>query len=335
MAELLQCEPKEIIFTSGGSEADNQAVLTAAEAGRKEGHCHLVSTQVEHHAVVLHALDRARQQGMEIELLPTDDCGRVTAAEVKRAIRPETGLVSVMYANNEIGTVMPVQEIADVCCHSDVLFHTDAVQAVGHLSVQFHEIGADLLSLSAHKFHGPRGVGALLVRKGIHASRLIEGGQQERNRRAGTENLPGIVGMVTALQESVRRMNQDSVRIRKLRDRLIAGLLKIPGTTLNGPDPMQHPQERLPGNVNLSFAGIDGESLLLLLDDHGICVSSGSACASGSIDPSHVILAIGRSRELAYGSVRISLGRDNTERDIDRLQSVIRTSVERLREKGN
>ena len=325
IAARLHCEAKEVYFTSGGSEADNQALRSAARIGAAKGKRHIVSTAFEHHAV-LHTLDRLREEGFEVTLLDVHGDGLVRPAEVAAAIRPDTCLVSVMYANNEIGTIQPVAEIGRICREKGVLFHTDAVQAAGHLPIDVQEQNIDLLSLSAHKFHGPRGAGVLYARTGVRLTPLIEGGAQERGRRAGTENLPAIVGMAAALEEACRDGDARRVRVAALRDRLIRGLARIPHAVLNG-DPVQ----RLPGNVNFCFEGIEGESLLLLLDDEGICASSGSACTSGSLDPSHVLLAIGRPHEIAHGSLRLTLSEQTTEEEIDYTIDAVIRAVARLR----
>ena len=325
IAARLHCEAKEVYFTSGGSEADNQALRSAARIGAAKGKRHIVSTAFEHHAV-LHTLDRLREEGFEVTLLDVHGDGLVRPAEVAAAIRPDTCLVSVMYANNEIGTIQPVAEIGRICREKGVLFHTDAVQAAGHLPIDVQEQNIDLLSLSAHKFHGPRGAGVLYARTGVRLTPLIEGGAQERGRRAGTENLPAIVGMAAALEEACRDGDARRVRVAALRDRLIHGLARIPHAVLNG-DPVQ----RLPGNVNFCFEGIEGESLLLLLDDEGICASSGSACTSGSLDPSHVLLAIGRPHEIAHGSLRLTLSEQTTEEEIDYTIDAVTRAVARLR----
>lgn len=325
IAARLHCDAKEVYFTSGGSEADNQALRSAALIGAAKGKRHIVSTAFEHHAV-LHTLDRLREEGFEVTLLDVHGDGLVRPAEVAAAIRPDTCLVSVMYANNEIGTIQPVTEIGRICREKGVLFHTDAVQAAGHLPIDVQEQNIDLLSLSAHKFHGPRGAGVLYARTGVRLTPLIEGGAQERGRRAGTENLPAIVGMAAALEEACRDGDARRVRVAALRDRLIRGLARIPHAVLNG-DPVQ----RLPGNVNFCFEGIEGESLLLLLDDEGICASSGSACTSGSLDPSHVLLAIGRPHEIAHGSLRLTLSEQTTEKEIDYTIDAVTRAVARLR----
>ncbi len=325
MAECLNCDPKEIIFTGGGSEADNQALLTGAELGAKKGRKHIISDVIEHHAI-LHSLKRLEKQGFEVTLLPVDGEGRVDPDDVRKAIRPDTALVSIMMANNEIGTLEPVKEIAAICHENGVLFHTDAVQAVGHIPVDVKDIGCDMLSLAGHKFHGPKGVGALYARRGLLVSTLIEGGAQERGKRAGTENIAGIVGMASALKEAVDSLDANMAKITKLRDRLIEGLSVIPHSILNGPR-----DNRLPGNVNMCFEGIEGESLLLLLDQKGICASSGSACTSGSLDPSHVLLAIGRIHDVAHGSLRLSLCEYNTEEDIESIIKAVPEIVDYLR----
>ena len=325
IARLLGCTAREIYFTSGGSEADNQALLSAAEIGARKGKKHIVSTAFEHHAV-LHSLKRLEAQGFEVELLPVGETGTVTAEAVAAAIRDDTCLVSVMYANNEIGSIMPIAEIGKVCRERGVLFHTDAVQAAGHLAIDVQAQNIDMLSLSAHKFHGPKGVGVLYARRGIVLTPLIEGGAQERGKRAGTENIAGIAAMAEALTEACENMEEKQRRLTALRDKLIAGLSEIPHCALNG-DPIR----RLPGNVNFCFEGIEGESLLLLLDAKGICASSGSACTSGSLDPSHVLLAIGRPHEIAHGSLRLSLSEDVTEEEVEYLLREIPPVVDYLR----
>ena len=311
VAGVLNCEPREIIFTSGGSEADNQAIRSAAAIGARAGKRHIISTAFEHHAV-LHTLSKLEKEGFEVTLLDVHSDGLVRVEELAAAIRPDTCLVTVMYANNEIGTIQPIADIGRVCRERGVLFHTDAVQAAGHLPIDVQAQNIDLLSLSAHKFHGPKGVGALYARRGIALTNLIEGGAQERGRRAGTENTAGIAGMAAALDEAARNMERDSAKMTALRDRLIAGLSQIPHSALNG-----DAERRLPGNVSFCFEGIEGESLLLLLDDKGVCASSGSACTSGSLDPSHVLLAIGRPHEVAHGSLRLTLSGETSEEDID------------------
>lgn len=311
MAELLGCSSKELTFTSGGSEADTQALLSAAALGERQGRRHIISTAFEHHAV-LHTLEFLEKRGFALTLLDVHENGLVTPEQVADAIRPDTCLVSVMYANNEIGTVQPIAEIGAVCRERGVLFHTDAVQAAGHLPIDVAAQSIDLLSLSAHKFHGPRGAGALYARRGVPLTSVIYGGAQERGRRAGTENLPAIVGMAAALKESCANMEADAARLTQLRDRLIDGLSAIPHSILNGDR-----TRRLPGNVSFCFEGIEGEGLLLLLDDRGIAASSGSACTSGSLDPSHVLLALGRPHEIAHGSLRLTLGEDATQEQVD------------------
>lgn len=325
IAACLGCQPREIYFTSGGSEADNQALISAAKIGERKGKKHIISTAFEHHAV-LHTLQGLEKQGFEVELLPVGETGTVTAQQVADAIREDTCLVSVMYANNEIGSVLPVGEIGKVCRESGVVFHTDAVQAAGHLPIDVKEQQIDLLSLSAHKFHGPKGIGVLYARQGLALTTLIAGGAQERGKRAGTENIPAIMGMAAALEEACAHMEENARAVSALRDKLIAGLSKIPHCALNG-----DPVHRLPGNVSFCFEGIEGESLLLLLDAKGICASSGSACTSGSLDPSHVLLAIGRPHEVAHGSLRLSLCHWNTEEEVDEMLRVIPQVVEYLR----
>ena len=325
VAGVLNCEPREIIFTSGGSEADNQAIRSAAAIGARAGKRHIISTAFEHHAV-LHTLSKLEKEGFEVTLLDVHSDGLVRVEELAAAIRPDTCLVTVMYANNEIGTIQPIADIGRVCRERGVLFHTDAVQAAGHLPIDVRAQNIDLLSLSAHKFHGPKGVGALYARRGIALTNLIEGGAQERGRRAGTENTAGIVGMAAALDEAARNMERDSAKMTALRDRLIAGLSRIPHSALNG-----DAERRLPGNVSFCFEGIEGESLLLLLDDKGVCASSGSACTSGSLDPSHVLLAIGRPHEVAHGSLRLTLSGETSEEDIDYTIKAVKEVVAYLR----
>ena len=325
IAKLLGCEPKEITFTSGGSEADNQAIISAARFGERKGKKHIISTAFEHHAV-LHTLEKLEKQGFEVTILDVHENGLISAEQVRNAIRDDTCLVTVMYANNEIGTIQPIAEIGAVCREKGVLFHTDAVQAVGHLHINVKEQNIDMLSLSAHKFHGPKGVGVLYTRKGIPLTTLIEGGAQERGKRAGTENIPAIMGMVAALEEACAKIEENTAKLTALRDKLIAGLSEIPHSILNG-----DAKQRLPGNVNFCFEGIEGESLLLLLDDKGICASSGSACTSGSLDPSHVLLAIGRVHDIAHGSLRLSLSEENTEEEIDYTIKAVKEVVEYLR----
>ena len=325
IAACLNASPKEIYFTSGGSEADNQALLSMAALGARRGKKHIISTAFEHHAV-LHTLKRLEKQGFEVELLPVGPIGTVTAAQVAAALRPDTCLVTVMYANNEIGSILPIAEIGAVCREHGVPFHTDAVQAAGHLPIDVQAQSIDLLSLSAHKFHGPKGIGVLYAKQGLPLVNVIEGGAQERGKRAGTENLPAIMGMAAALKDACSRMQENAEKVSALRGRLIAGLSKIPHSALNG-----DPVHRLPGNVSFCFEGIEGESLLLLLDAKGICASSGSACTSGSLDPSHVLLAIGRTHEVAHGSLRLSLCETNTEAEIDYMIQEITPVVEYLR----
>lgn len=310
-AEVLGCEPNEITFTSGGSEADNQALVSAAAIGARKGKKHIISTAFEHHAI-LHTLKKLEKEGFEVTLLDVHENGMVSAQQVADAIREDTCLVSVMYANNEIGSIQPIAEIGAVCKEKGVIFHTDAVQAVGHVHINVKEENIDMLSLSAHKFHGPKGVGLLYARKGVRLTNIIEGGAQERGKRAGTENIPGIVGMVAALKEANVNIDANAEKVSALRDRLIEGLEKIPHSALNGDR-----TKRLPGNVSFCFEGIEGESLLLLLDAKGICASSGSACTSGSLDPSHVLLAIGRPHEVAHGSLRLTLSEENTQEEVD------------------
>lgn len=325
IAKCIGCNKDEIIFTSGGSEADNQAIVSAARNGKRKGKNHIISTMIEHHAV-LHTLDRLKEEGYEITLLKPAENGMVTAEQVRDAIKDETCLVTVMYANNEIGTVMPIKEIGAVCKEKGVIFHTDAVQAVGHLHIDVKEENIDMLSFSAHKFHGPKGIGVLYARKGILLTNIINGGGQEKGKRAGTENLPAIMGMAAALEDAIEHMDEYNERIIKIRDKIIEGLEKIEHSVLNGDR-----VKRLPGNVHFCFEGIEGESLLLLLDDKGICTSSGSACASGDLDPSHVLMGIGRPHEIAHGSVRISLDADNTEEEADYIIKNITEIVAYLR----
>ena len=325
IARCLGCMPKEIFFTSGGTESDNQAIVSAAMLGAKQNKRHIISTAFEHHAV-LHTLRRLKEQGFEIQLLDVGAEGNITAAQVEEAIRPDTCLVTVMFANNEIGSVLPIAEIGEVCRAHGVLFHTDAVQAAGHIPVNVKKQNIDMLSLSAHKFHGPRGIGALYVKRGIELTSLMEGGGQERGKRPGTEHLPAIMGMAAALKEECTLMEQNEAKVTAMRDRLIQGLSQIPYSILNGSR-----EKRLPGNVNFCFEGVSGESLLLLLDSRGICASSGSACASGALDPSHVLLSLGLAPEIAQGSLRISLDISNTEEEIDYMLEVIPQVVEQLR----
>ena len=326
IAACLNASPREIYFTSGGSEADNQAILSAARLGARKGKKHIISTAFEHHAV-LHTLKKLEKEGFEIELLPVGAIGTITAQQVKSALRADTCLVTVMYANNEIGSILPIAEIGEVCREAGVLFHTDAVQAAGHVPIDVQAQHIDMLSLSAHKFHGPKGIGVLYARQGVPLTSLIEGGAQERGKRAGTENLPAIMGMAAALEDACAHIDENARKVSALRDRLIAGLSKIPHSALNG-----DPVNRLPGNVSFCFEGIEGESLLLLLDAKGICASSGSACTSGSLDSSHVLLAIGRPHEVAHGSLRLSLCEWNTDEDVDRILAAVPEVVAYLRE---
>ena len=325
VARYLGCDPKEIIFTSGGSEADNQAIISAARLGALKGKKHIISTAFEHHAV-LHTLKKLEKEGFDVELLPVGTTGTITPEQVAAAIRPDTALVTIMYANNEIGSILPIAEIGAVCREKGVIFHTDAVQAAGHLHINVREQNIDMLSLSGHKFHGPKGSGVLYGRKGIPLVNVIEGGAQERGKRAGTENVPGIAGMAAALEDACAHMEETRVKVTALRDRLIEGLSKIPHSAVNGD--LEH---RLPGNVSFCFEGIEGESLLLLLDAAGICASSGSACTSGSLDPSHVLLAIGRPHEVAHGSLRLSLCEWNTQEEVDHILREVPRVVEYLR----
>ena len=325
VAEAIGADPREILFTSGGSEADNQAIRSMAEEGKKKGKTHIISSAFEHHAV-LHTLERLKKEGFEVTLLDVHEDGLVRPEELEQAIREDTCLVTIMYANNEIGTIQPIREIGAVCRKHGIPFHTDAVQAIGHIPVNVNEDQVDLLSASAHKFHGPKGVGFLYARKGIRLTNLIEGGAQEKGKRAGTENVPGIAAMATALKEAVANMDRNAALLTANRDRLIDGLAKIPHSALNG-----DAKRRLPGNVNFCFEGIEGESLLLLLDDKGIEASSGSACTSGSLDPSHVLLAIGRVHDVAHGSLRLSIGEDLSKEDADYIVQSVSEVVEYLR----
>lgn len=326
VADCLGCEAREIYFTSGGSEADNQAILSAARLGARKGKKHILSTAFEHHAV-LHTLDRLREAGFEVELLDVHENGVIQPEQAANAIRPDTCLVTIMYANNEIGTIQPIAQIGAICREKGVLFHTDAVQAVGHLAIDVRAQQIDMLSLSAHKFHGPKGIGALYVRKGIPLTNLIEGGAQERGKRAGTENLPAIVGMAAALKQACGHQREYAEKVTVLRDRLIEELGQISHAALNGDR-----TQRLPGNVSFCFEGIEGESLLLLLDARGICASSGSACTSGSLDPSHVLLAIGRIHDVAHGSLRLTLSEENTEAEVDKIIQDVTEVVAYLRQ---
>lgn len=325
IARCLGCLPKEIYFTSGGSEADNQAILSAAAIGKRQGKMHIISTAFEHHAV-LHTLKKLEKEGFEITLLDVGEKGIVSPAQVEKAIRPDTILVTVMYANNEIGTIQPIREIGAVCRQNGVLFHTDAVQAAGHLHINVEEDQVDMLSLSAHKFNGPKGIGVLYAKTGVFLTNLIEGGGQERGKRAGTENLPAIVGMAAALEEACSLQKERSIYVTKLREQLINGLKKIPGALLNG-----DATNRLPGNVNFCFPDTEAEGLLLLLDNKGICASSGSACTSGFLDPSHVLLAIGRDKETARGSLRLTLDYENTKEEVEMIIKAVAETVKILR----
>lgn len=325
IALLLGCLPQEVYFTSGGSESDNTAIISAARLGERKGKKHIISTAFEHHAV-LHTLDALKREGFEIELLDVGKNGTVTPSQVKDAIKDDTCLVTVMFANNEIGSVLPIKEIGEACKEKGVIFHTDAVQAAGHLHIDVKAQNIDMLSLSAHKFHGPKGVGALYVRKGIQLTPIINGGAQERGKRAGTENIAGIVGMAEAFSQACKKLDENREKVSRLRDRLIEGLSTIPHSSLNG-----QKEPRLPGNVSFCFEGIEGEGLLLLLDAKGICASSGSACTSGSLDPSHVLLSIGRVHEIAHGSLRLSLSEENTEEEVDYIIDAVKDVVERLR----
>ena len=326
VADCLGCEPREIIFTSGGSEADNQAIISAARLGQRKGKKHIISTPFEHHAV-LHTLERLEKEGFEVTYLDVKNGHNITAQQVADAIREDTCLVTTMYANNEIGSVLPIPEIGAICKEAGVLFHTDAVQAVGHIAINVKEQNIDMLSLSAHKFHGPKGVGVLYARKGIALTNIIDGGAQERGKRAGTENIAGICGMAAAMKDACDHLEENMARVRVMRDRVITELEKIPHCALNGDR-----VNRLPGNINFCFEGIEGESLLLLLDAQGICASSGSACTSGSLDPSHVLLSIGRVHDVAHGSLRLSLCEYNTEEEVDHILKVVPQVVQRLRD---
>ena len=325
VADCLGCQPREITFTSGGSEADNQAIVSAARIGERKGKKHIISTAFEHHAV-LHTLKKLEKEGFDVQLLDVGPTGTVTAQQVADAIREDTCLVTIMYANNEIGSILPIPEIGAVCKEKGVLFHTDAVQAAGHLHIDVKAQNIDMLSLSGHKFHGPKGVGVLYARQGIPLTNIIEGGAQERGKRAGTENIPGIVSMAAALKEACDHIDENAAKVSALRDKLIASLSRIPHSAVNGDT-----VHRLPGNVNFCFEGIEGESLLLLLDAKGICASSGSACTSGSLDPSHVLLAIGRPHEVAHGSLRLSLCEWNTEEEVDYILQAVPEVVAYLR----
>ena len=325
IAAVLGCQAREVYFTSGGTEADNMAIRTAAALGARKGKKHIISTAFEHHAV-LHMLKRLEKEGFEITLLDVKDTHNITAQQVRDAIREDTCLVTTMFANNEIGSVLPIREIGAVCKEAGVIFHTDAVQAVGHLPIDVKKDNIDMLSLSGHKFHGPRGTGVLYIRRGLAPANIIEGGGQERGKRPGTENLPAICGMAAALDEAVANMEAHTAKVTALRDKLIEGLSKIPHCVLNG-----DAVNRLPGNVSFCFEGIEGEALLLLLDAKGVCASSGSACTSGSLDPSHVLLAIGRPHEIAHGSLRLSLCHENTEEEMDHILTVVPQVVDYLR----
>ena len=325
IAAHLGCQPREVYFTSGGTEADNMAIRTAAALGARKGKKHIISTAFEHHAV-LHTLNKLEKEGFEVTLLDVKDTHNITADQVKAALREDTCLVTCMFANNEIGSVLPIRQIGAVCKEAGVLFHTDAVQAVGHLPIHVKNDNIDMLSLSGHKFHGPRGVGALYIRRGIAPANIIEGGGQERGKRPGTENLPGIMGMAAALDEAMANLDAHTEKVTTLRDKLIEGLSKIPHCVLNG-----DPVNRLPGNVSFCFEGIEGEALLLLLDAKGVCASSGSACTSGSLDPSHVLLAIGRPHEIAHGSLRLSLSDENTDEEMDHILTAVPQVVQYLR----
>ena len=325
VAKCLGCEPREIYFTSGGSEADNQAIISAARFGARKGKKHIISTAFEHHAV-LHTLQRLEKEGFEVTYLDVKENHNVSVQQVREAIRPDTCLVTTMYANNEIGSILPIAEIGAVCKEAGVVFHTDAVQAVGHLHIDVKAQNIDMLSLSGHKFHGPKGVGALYVRRGLPLTNIIDGGAQERGKRAGTENIPAIMGMAAALEDAVAHLDENTAKVSAMRDKLIEGLSQIPHSALNG-----DANNRLPGNVSFCFEGIEGEALLLLLDMKGVCGSSGSACTSGSLDPSHVLLAIGRVHDVAHGSLRLSLCESNTDEEIDHILTVVPEVVSYLR----
>ena len=325
VASVIGADPKEIIFTSGGSEADNQAIRSAALLGKAKGKTHIISTKFEHHAV-LHTLDKLEKEGFEITLLDVHEDGLVRPEEVAAAITDKTALVTIMYANNEIGTIQPIAEIGRICHEKGVLFHTDAVQAITHVPINVVEQNIDMLSASGHKFHGPKGTGFLYAKKGIKLSNLIEGGAQERGKRAGTENVPGIAAMAVALKEASDKLDETAKYLTEKRNKLIKGLSEIEHSALNG-----DAEKRLPSNVNFCFEGIEGESLLLLLDEKGIAASSGSACTSGSLDPSHVLLAIGRVHDVAHGSLRLSLGEDITDEDIDYMINAVKEVVTYLR----
>ena len=325
VAQCLGCEAREIYFTSGGSEADNQAILSAARLGQRKGKMHIISTAFEHHAV-LHTLQKLEKEGFSVTYLDVKENHNITAQQVRDALREDTCLVTVMFANNEIGSILPIAEIGAICKEAGVPFHTDAVQAVGHLAIDVKAMNIDMLSLSAHKFHGPKGVGALYCRRGFPLTNVIDGGAQERGKRAGTENLPGICGMAAALEEACANMDANAAKVTAMRDKLIAGLSQIPHCDLNG-DRIN----RLPGNVSFCFEGIEGEALLLMLDMKGICASSGSACTSGSLDPSHVLLAIGRVHDVAHGSLRLSLSEYNTDEEIEHILTVVPQVVQTLR----
>lgn len=325
IANVFGCSPKEIIFTSGGSEANNQALLSAAEIGKKKNKKHIISSTIEHHSI-LHTLEKLKKQGFEITLLNAHKNGIIHPDELIASIRPDTIFVTIMYANNEIGSIQPIAELGKICQEHGILFHTDAVQAAGHIKIHVKKENIDMLSLSAHKFHGPKGIGILYAKHGIPLTNLIESGAQERGKRAGTENLPAIMGMAAALQEAAEHMDKTAAKLIPLRDRLIEGLTEIPHTVLNG-DPIW----RLPNNVHVCFEGIEGESLLLLLNNKGIFASSGSACTSGSLDPSHVLLAIGRPHEIAHGSLRLSLSGENTMEEIESIIKTTKESVTYLR----
>ena len=326
VAECLGAEPGEIYFTSGGSEADNQAIRSAAFVGAKKGKRHIISTKFEHHAV-LHTLAQLEKEGFDVTLLDVHPNGVITVEDVANAIREDTCLVTIMFANNEIGTMQPIKEIGALCREKKIPFHTDAVQAVGHVPINVKEMNIDMLSLSGHKFHSPKGIGALYVRRGIPLKNLIEGGQQEKGKRGGTENMPGIMGMAAAMKEAIDHMDENMTKITALREKLITGLEKIPHSKLNGDRNI-----RVPGTVNFCFEGIEGESMLLLLDANGIAASSGSACTSGSLDPSHVLLALGLPHEVAHGSLRLSIGEYNNEAEIDHILETVPKVVERLRD---
>ena len=327
VAKALGAEDREIFFTGGGSEADNWAIKGIAFANKKKGN-HIITTKIEHHAV-LHTCEYLEKNGFDVTYLDVDSKGFINIEELKAAITDKTILVSIMFANNEIGTIQPIKEIGAICREKKVYFHTDAVQAIGNIPIDVKDLNIDLLSLSAHKFYGPKGIGALYIRKGVRIDNLVHGGGQERGKRAGTENIPGVVGLGKAIELATENIAEKNQKLIKLRDRLVEGLLKIPHSHLNGPESGEH---RLPGNANICFRFIEGESILLSLDFEGVCASSGSACTSGSLDPSHVLLAIGLPHEIAHGSVRLTLGDGSTEEDVDYILEVLPPIIQRLRD---